>query len=70
MCCNFQKAAQRTIGNVWPVSVSCGHLEQFLFDKLKSCLACITSEPTHPPRLPLPDHVHSASYPWIVRRAA
>ena len=52
MCCNFPKAARERL--VESVSVSCRHLEQVV-DELNLSPHIRTA---HPPRLPLPDHVH------------
>ena len=49
----FQKR-QESDGSSWPGSVSCRHLEQVI-DELNLSPHIRT---THPPRLPLPDHVH------------
>ena len=49
----FQKR-QESDGSSWPGSVSCRHLEQVI-DELNLSPHIRTA---HPPRLPLPDHVH------------
>jgi hypothetical protein len=53
MCCNFEKQQRPT----WwsrPGAISCSHLEQPVDElNLSSNIRA-----AHPPRLPLPDHVH------------
>ena len=53
-CVATFKKRQESNGSGRPSSVSCGHLEQ-LVDKLNLLPNIRTA---HPPRLPLPDHVH------------